>query len=258
MPHPPLAVPSVGRGSEKGIAATIDAYRAVGRDAAARGIETFVVISPHAPTFRDAIALFDTDVLSGDMRQFRAPQEKLDFPVDRNLVKDIINREANAAAYRIKPEIDHGAFVPLYYATEELRRAGKPISIVLMGFSFQPLHTLFEAGRAIRRACEAAANTDRIAIIASGDLSHHLTKDGPYPFNPKGAVFDALIVDIIKRGAFNEFIDIDEGLIEEAGQCGHRSFVMLAGMCEGKPASSKVLSYEGPFGVGYCVAMGEF
>jgi aromatic ring-opening dioxygenase LigB subunit len=71
-------------------------------------------------------------------------------------------------------------------------------------------------------------------------------------------VFDARVEDILKRGAFDEFLTMDPRMVEEAGQCGLRSFILLDGMLDGKPASFRVHSYEGPFGVGYCTAMGEF
>jgi len=82
MPHPPLAVPAVGKGAEHGIDATLAAYRACGEDIARRGLSTLIVISPHGPVFRDAAAaVFDTDAISGSMARFNAPEARLSFPV---------------------------------------------------------------------------------------------------------------------------------------------------------------------------------
>ena len=53
VPHPPLIIPSVGRGEERGIQKTIDAYREIARRIAALRPETIVVSSPHAPLYRD-------------------------------------------------------------------------------------------------------------------------------------------------------------------------------------------------------------
>jgi len=147
-------------------------------------------------------------------------------------------------------ELDHGAFVPLWYAAAEARPA-----VVLMAFGMAPRRELYEAGRRLRAVCSAAeTGPQSIGVIASGDLSHRLVRGGPYPYSPRGAEFDAIIVDILRRGAFDEFLDVDEALVEEAGQCGLRSFIILAGFLSGGPAGAEVLSYEGPFGVGYCVA----
>ena len=47
---------------------------------------------------------------------------------------------------------------------------------------------------------------------------------------------------------------MDSRLIERAGECGLRSIWIMAGALDGYNVKSEVYSYEGPFGVGYCVA----
>ena len=48
VPHPPLIVPAVGRGEEKKIQATVDAYHQAARQIAAWKPDTVVIISPHS------------------------------------------------------------------------------------------------------------------------------------------------------------------------------------------------------------------
>lgn len=48
---------------------------------------------------------------------------------------------------------------------------------------------------------------------------------------------------------------MDQNLVQEAGECGYRSIVMMLGALDGYDVKSDVLSYEGPFGVGYMVAI---
>ena len=48
VPHPPMIVPAVGRGSEEQIRPTIDAYTRVAREIAALAPDTVIVSSPHA------------------------------------------------------------------------------------------------------------------------------------------------------------------------------------------------------------------
>lgn len=47
---------------------------------------------------------------------------------------------------------------------------------------------------------------------------------------------------------------MDTGLTRNAAQCGLGSFTIMAGAIGGVSRSSELLSYEGPFGVGYAVA----
>ena len=46
---------------------------------------------------------------------------------------------------------------------------------------------------------------------------------------------------------------MDKCMIEEAGECGIRSLYILLGDMEGNSIQGELLSYEGPFGVGYGV-----
>ena len=48
---------------------------------------------------------------------------------------------------------------------------------------------------------------------------------------------------------------MDERLVSVAGECGLRSILILLGILSGNKIKPEVLSYEGPFGVGYLVAL---
>jgi AmmeMemoRadiSam system protein A len=64
-------------------------------------------------------------------------------------------------------------------------------------------------------------------------------------------------VDSLSRLDTHAVLNLDEDLIEHAGECGLRSIVILLGALQGLSATPHILSYEGPFGVGYLVASFE-
>ena len=66
-------------------------------------------------------------------------------------------------------------------------------------------------------------------VIASGDLSHKLKKEGPYGFAPEGVEYDRRLMDVMGRAEFGELLDFSEEFCERAAECGHRSFVIMAG-----------------------------
>ena len=49
-------------------------------------------------------------------------------------------------------------------------------------------------------------------------------------------------------------LSFDETFCDKAAECGLRSFQIMAGALDGKDVDARLLSYEGPFGVGYAVA----
>ena len=58
-------------------------------------------------------------------------------------------------------------------------------------------------------------------------------------------------MDVCGRGAFGELFDFSESFCESAAECGHRSFVIMAGAFDGMSVDAKALSHQDVTGVGY-------
>ncbi len=152
--------------------------------------------------------------------------------------------ENTANLYNIDLELDHGAMVPLYFVDNK-----KNYKLVHITYGMLSPLELMNFGKCINKA---VLDTNKKAVfIASGDLSHRLTKDGPYPYTPLGAEFDKKLISTLEKGDLKSLFTLDKHLICEAGECGLRSLYILAGAINDNNISSKLLSYEGPFGVGY-------
>src|SRR5690606_32889546 len=93
----------------------------------------------------------------------------------------------------------------------------------------------------------------KVGAIFSGDLSHRLTPTAPAGYYPRAKDFDAAIVRAFKTSNADVLLSLSEDEIERAGECGLRSALAFLGMVRGEAIT--VLSYEGPFGVGYCTAL---
>jgi len=50
-------------------------------------------------------------------------------------------------------------------------------------------------------------------------------------------------------------MNMDQELIEKAGECGFRPIIMMLGSISDKEVNVEVNSYEGPFGVGYATVV---
>ncbi|MEW6211308.1 MAG: AmmeMemoRadiSam system protein B [Acidobacteriota bacterium] len=252
-PHPPLLIPDIG-GSR--IEQVRDSQRALGefsRRLVAARPQTVVVISPHSPLDPQDFTVRASADLQGDFRDFYARHVRLRFPNDPEMI-ETIKRAAVREGVRLKElardhPLDHGAMVPLYYLLE----AGWEGPTVVIGFT----HRLTEDHLAFGRAIETAARESdrRVALVASGDLSHRLIEDGPYEYEPTAHLFDEQIVAAIKQGDARGITNIDHDLRLRAGECGYRSILVALGSVRENLRDHQVLSYEGPFGVGYLVAV---
>lgn len=106
-------------------------------------------------------------------------------------------------------------------------------------------------GMLVKEASDALGR--RVVYVASGDLAHKMKEEGPYGFASEAPVYDERIMRVMGEGRFDELMDFDEHLLACASECGHRSFVMMAGAFDGVAVEAKALSHEATFGVGYGV-----
>lgn len=244
-PHPPLLVPEIGGAGRTAVAATTAAMQ---RLATLLGpLDTVVVISPHTHGYSDTFTVKTAETLRGDFADFGCPTVGRELPCDLELTEALLRTAHDEAALQLDPvgddRLDHGILVPLMFLTP--RR--------LVALSVVSSYEAHKALGALVRRC--ADSVDReVLFLASGDLSHRLIPSAPAGFSPRGITFDTSVVELLERGDFDGLSRLDRGLVAEAGECGLRSLIAL-GACLGGDthANPQVLSYEGPYGVGYLV-----
>jgi AmmeMemoRadiSam system protein A len=257
IPHPPVAVPQIGGDRISDIEATIRSMRLISRRVVDSSPDRLVVISPHCPLFSDAIAILFERELTGDFARFGARSLSYSFSNDlefaRSLsetasqerIPSVLIDSMGARSLGVDERLDHGVLVPLHF----IKEAGYRGALVCMGFAMFSVEDLFRFGMTLQKVIEQSPG--RTAVIASGDLSHRLTPDAPAGYSPQGRDFDEQLMDRLGRGDYYGVLTMDERLVERAGECGYRSVVMLLGCMDGYNTDPQVLSYEGPFGVGY-------
>jgi len=201
----------------------------------------FAAISPHPPIILPSVGSEE------DRRQVKKTIESLE-----SLGKKL--KEAKPDSIVISsPHPDWGFNVPLFFLAKDFKGEIKTYLIGLESPEFY-----FKEGQKLGGE-QFSGKTERIALIASGDLSHCLKEDGPYGLHPDGPKFDKDLIEALKKKDIKKILKLDDKY-PEAGECGLRSFCFILGILEAHSTSSgqayqpEILSYEGPFGVGYLVA----
>ena len=250
VPHPPMIVPEIGRGSEQQVEKTIKAYEKVADEIAALKPETIIISSPHSVMYSNYFHVSPGARAKGSFAEFGAPQVKFDVEYDEELV-DKIAATAGTAHFPAgtlgekNPALDHGTMVPLWFILKKY----KDFKLVRTGLSGFDLLKHYEYGMLIKDAVEALGR--RVVYVASGDLSHKLQDYGPYGFAEEGPVYDSRIMDVCSLARFGELFDFDENFCDKAAECGHRSFVIMAGALDGCAVEATQYSHEDVTGVGY-------
>ena len=251
VPHPPLIVPEVGKGQERAINKTIDSYRIIAKEIGEIQPQTIILISPHSVMYSDYIHLSPGSNAKGSLKRFGAP-DIYNVNYDVQLTEEICRicdaEDFPAGKFGEKDSsLDHGTLVPLYFINQYC----SDYNFVRCSISGLSKQEHYQFGMILKKAIENLSR--KVVIIASGDLSHKLTADGPYGFAAEGPELDAKLISIMKSARFGEFLQLDSELCEKGAECGLGSFVIMAGALDKKSVNARFLSYEGPLGVGYAV-----
>lgn len=261
VPHPPIIVREVGGARTAEVEATVEAMRRLAGRLAQHDPESLVIMSPHSPYLPHAVPVRTDSEMDGSFAAFRAGQVRFQTLTDSELADAILARaeaqsvpmvaltgdDVGTQTSMYGRELDHGVLVPLYFLRETI-----DVPIVNLGLSFLGYDVHYRVGMLVHEVAEQLGR--KVAFVASGDLSHRLIPGAPAGFDPRGAELDEQIVGALRDQDFDRLQHLDPELVEAGGECGLRSIVALTGCFAGRRASCEVMSYEGPFGVGYLVA----
>jgi len=221
--------------------------------------DTIIIITPHGAMFSDAIAISEGEAIAGDFSRFQCSQIQIEQPLDTQFNQELLKEcqknqipvvtvdEPLLKAYGRHFELDHGALVPLYFINKYYT------DYKLVHITYAPINDreLYQFGMILEEVSQKL--NKKVVMIASGDLSHKLTESGPYSYSPYGEEFDRQFLEKLSSEQPLEIFELDKQMINEAAECGLRSTKILLGSLDGKEVKGEVLSYQGPFGVGYGV-----
>ena len=175
VPHPPMIVPDIGRGSEAQIEETTKAYEKVADEIADLKPETIIITSPHATMYADYFHISPGKGANGSFAGFGAPNvtfyEQYDSAL-RDRICSLTKAEDFPAGTlgEVERDLDHGTMVPLWF----IRRKYDGFKILRIGLSGLPLTDHYRLGEIINEAVE---DTGRRAVIVASSRSEEHTSE---------------------------------------------------------------------------------
>lgn len=250
VPHSPLLIPEIGKENTARLKNTIKSYEKIKAEIAEHEIETIIIISPHGPIQENTFAINLSPEYQYNFESFGNFSIKGTFKNDIGLVHRIReNLETKAKLQLItEPFLDHGTSIPLRLLLGETSE----VKIIPLYYSGLDNNDHFEFGKILQETL--FHYPEKIAVIASGDLSHCHTKDAPLGYSPRAKKFDKKLVDLIKNNKPQDILKLETELIIEVHECGLRSILILLGILDDIKHQANILSYETPFGIGYLCA----
>ncbi len=259
-PHPPIIIPTIGSKEDlRQINKTTLAFKSLTQKLKDSKAETLIVISPHGNIFSNVFCINTSKEFFGDFSLFDDFSSQFyfnnDLELNNQIIADCLDKKIPLKKIEEK-SLDHGSLVPLFFLSQKNK-----FKIIPLGYSFLSIKSHFNFGKSIQKTIteERFKKTligkrildKKVAVLASGDMSHRLNQSAPAGYSPFGRIFDEAVISSLLSNNASKILDIDPNLSEKAGECGFRSLAILLGILDGLKAKPEVLSYENPFGVGY-------
>ncbi len=248
LPHPPLLNPEIGKENLVKLKKTVEAYKHLEGELYNSKPDIIIIISPHGKLHKEAFTINQQPELKVNFKEFGDLITEKTFLNELGLgyrIKESI--ETSLPIILIAEDLDYGSSIPLLQLTKHLPK----IKVLPIGYSNLSNEEHIKFGEIIKE--EINKSKKRIALIASGDLSHKLHEDSPIGYSQRGQEFDQTIIKLIREKKIEELINFDEELRKEVGECGFKSLLILLGIMKNINYEPEKLSYEAPFGIGYLV-----
>lgn len=251
-PNSPLLLPNINKEKWHKVEATIEAIEKIEEELIILQPEIIVLISEHPTVYPDAFSITVSDPYRFDLADFG------DFQFSKKLHPDIeiinfLQEHARGTKHPVTLTTDetlnYASAVPLTLLTKQLPNT----KIVPLTFApeLSPKQH-FQYGQMVKEA--VLHSSKRIAVIASGDLSHSLTSDSPADYDPAGKEYDEKIQDFLIHKNTAGLLNLSPHIIDNATQSSYRTICILSGLLDGFHYTTESLCYEAPFGVGYFTA----
>lgn len=250
VPHSPLLIPEIAKENYRLITKTALAYEKLAEEITACEPETIVVISPHVKNPEKNFFINSQPELITDFSDLGFLAKGRQFENNLKLVQAI--KEQMRPVFPIQllsaEKLDYASSIPLQILTKDLANP----KIIQLSYSNGNLEEQLNFGRALGKILKNWP--EKIAVIASGDLSHRLKKTSPAGYSPKGAKFDNKLIEYLNSEAPTEnILKFDENLVKNASECGLKSVIMTLGILEGNETKIEAqgLAYQTELGIGY-------
>ncbi len=247
VPHPPVILPTIGHGHEKKLTATATAYHQLASELKAANPETIIIISPHGANPPAGLAINLSPEFQGELAEFGDLATVKNYQGDIFLAQELKDLWPDNPGVKLitQKQLDYGSFLPLAILAETMF----DYKILPLYFSPTDLSYNFSLGKTLGTFIKN--HNKKIAVIASADLSHRLSRQAPAGYSLKAKKIEQKIIDLLIHDKVEEFLTIDQAALAQAAECGSRSIAMLLGILDQTERRPKQLSYEAPFGVGY-------
>lgn len=149
-------------------------------------------------------------------------------------------------------KIDNPVSIPLFFLADHLKNT----KILIIETANLSKKEYLDFGKELKKVF--IKSSSRIAVIASGNLSHSIKTESPAGYTKEGLEYDKKIIELLESHNSIGIANLNEEFIKNAHETNYYSLLLLISIIQNMNYEFKNLSYEAPFGVGYLSGFFDF
>jgi len=249
IPHSPLLLPQIGKERSRLFKKIRGAIKTIAEDLYARKVDTVITITPNGEGQEQAYVVHFSPKFDIDFSRFG------DFSTRSYALGDSYTafklRHILSRTHSIKSLTPRILDAASSVASLQLRYTESQLRIVPLTYALDRPEQLYSFGTLLRDSVEQCPQ--RIAIISLGDLARNRRKTAKETKD-----FDTLLANAIISHDTDSFINDCGTQADTFFVSGYRPLAILLGVLDDIAASSDVVEYEQPMGIGMMVARFQF
>ncbi len=250
LPHSPLLIPEIGKANHEILQKTNLVYKKIAQELEAQAIEVVLVISQHGPAQDEHLVINCAPEMNLSFPEFGFIPKQTTVSGAIQLSDLIFNqlKPKHPLHFLNQAELDYGSGIPIYLLKSQ---TAKFLASSIIPANNLSLEAHYSFGKDL--APVLAGSEKRIALIASGDLSHRLLPKSPGGYSWRGAKFDNKFIEHLQNPslAVENLLKLDPKLIKESCQCALKPTLILLGALSELEWQTESLAYQTDFGIGY-------
>lgn len=249
-PHSPILIPTLGQEAQKKLKRTLQSLKFLEEQLYVAKPDTVIFISPHGKLDFNNFFINFAPVYEVNFERFGDLVTRFNLLPDTITIEHIrhfLREEKNLNVHLFNEKVlDYGVGVPAFFLMTHQMQT----KIVPLYTSNVSIEEHFEFGKQLQE--EFLRSKKRLAIIASANLSHNLHDEKDPGLALMSKKMDESIVRIFRNKKFvpQKLFDLEQKF-PGVQICGLKPIALLMGLLDGLNFSRKILSYEGPLGIGY-------
>jgi MEMO1 family protein len=245
LPHSPLLIKEIGKNNTEILTETLKAYKYIKNLIKELEVDNIIIISQNESNLKSNFSLGVSTEFAISFKDFACFKKRENLKPALLLIDSLA--QATDCQLITKKELDHNQAIPLELLIDDKKKIKILPILANKNLDWSDYYTFGEKlGEFIN------SQSEKIAVIASGNLSHCLKINSPGGFSPKAVRFDNKIIASLNETekVKDKLLKINKENIKEVKERGLISLLIILGSIN-SDYQAKKLAYQTDFGVGY-------